>query len=262
MIDTFGKLFKKIYEQDFHLVTHFPMEGKVYKDQKIRLMLVGRCLNGWSHKKTELYPHTYEGRFDNLEEYIEEAYKAINDCDRFEWVQENRTKYGELKDYTNSSAFWTYAHAVLNRLNGLDIDAKDSTWYERIVWANLYPVAPSEGGNPSDGVIQAQREPAKELFIQAIEYYKPTHILLETGWDYWFHYRVGRKQYGYFVDESYVEPDYSEVGDPSKNKEHVIWSGLMAKCPTVIAKRPELRNKTEYVENVVKAFEDIKEQNT
>jgi hypothetical protein len=53
------------------------------------------------------------------------------------------------------------------------------------VWSNLYAIAPKDGGNPDDAMQKVQRNTCRELLVEQIREYAPTHILFITGQD-WF----------------------------------------------------------------------------
>ena len=63
--------------------------------------------------------------------------------------------------------------------------ARIDDWYEDIVWANLYTVAPAGGGNPNGSLCAAQRVICGKLLKKQIEILNPTHIVFVTDWN-WF----------------------------------------------------------------------------
>ena len=181
---------------------------------------------------------------------MEQAVKAMEAPDRFGFM-ENKTDAG--RRVRTSSAFWRTAQNVAKQL--LKLPESEEYWYQKIAWANLFPVAPSDGGNPSAALIEAQRPIAKEILNATIKYYKPTHILFETGWDYWLNYKGFSMLDGFYEDKRL--PDESGI---------VIKKGHIETAKVVIASRPEnkiaiipteLTKERFYAETVIKAFESL-----
>ena len=238
----YGELYDAItdYLREYCLATHFPVKGNAYANEQIQFLLVGRALNGWSHHDDKF---SGEFPFDNLPErvdYIERATSATSAKDRFNFLS---------RDTFSRSAFWRTAKKISEALIGVE-ESSHEVWREKIVWANLYPVAPCEGGNPSNRLIRKQRSIAKEILKETIELYEPTHILFETGWDYWMYYKDENNKYACMID-GIPESDIRKICD---RKEIVLWYGRIGNSKIVIANRPELKNERKYVNAILEAF--------
>ena len=195
IFQNYGELYDAMlnYLKENCLVTHFPIQGDRYDEQSNKLLLVGRSLNGWGCEGEYSGAFQYE-KAPARDDYVEKAYHALFAKRRYGFIEENRVKHHY--DTIARSAFWRTAKLISSQIVGFSPD--EANWYERIAWANLFPAAPSEGGNPSDPLISAQRQIAKKLLSQTIDVYKPTHILFVTGWDYWMYYRTDHKKGDHF----------------------------------------------------------------
>lgn len=137
------------------------------------LMVIGRAVNEWESDfqiddiKTDLM-------LENLF-----ASSSVKSCP-LEWVENS---WGSSQGYnTNKSAFWRVIRRLSQSINKL---SSDENWSSKLVWSNLYKVAPSEGGNPSDSLCTHQLEACNELLKAEIEEYKPKYMVFLTG-DNWF----------------------------------------------------------------------------
>lgn len=137
------------------------------------LMIVGRAVNGWSN----------EFDLDSLDvnSMVEAVFEQppLSSCP-MKWVEES---WGNLNGYnTKKSAFWRVTKQVSTRLNK---SSPDDGWARKIVWSNLYKIAPSETGNPSNRLCEEQFNNCNELLMSEIEEYRPNTIIFFTGLD-WF----------------------------------------------------------------------------
>ncbi|MEZ9763573.1 uracil-DNA glycosylase family protein [Vibrio splendidus] len=137
------------------------------------LMIVGRAVNGWGN------------HFDLDSLDVNSMVKAVFEqpsqsfCP-MKWVEES---WGIKDGYnTNRSAFWRVTKQISTRLNK---SSSDDGWASKIVWSNLYKVAPSETGNPSNRLCDEQFNSCNELLMAEIEEYRPNTIIFFTGLD-WF----------------------------------------------------------------------------
>lgn len=249
--------YRKLYEAVFDylsnngLVTHFPVIGKNYENSRKKFMLVGRALNGFDYKEK------HSGSFtigDNLDgnHYVDDAINAyVTPDDRFEFLRKEDGKVGK------NSAFWRTAEMVFENLN--IPHESNSKWFDSIIWANLFPVAPSEGGNPSDLLCHFQVSAAKEILKLTIDKYKPTYILFETGWDGWMYYWDKKDKKMICMFEEVPE----KVRDGLKGKkDNIIWSDKVGDSVVVIACRPDRRknkpNEEEYAKEIAEEFIKLK----
>ena len=126
-------------------------------------------------------------------------------------------------------------------------DSKADNWHQSIAWANLYPVAPTVGGNPSSGLCKAQKRTAGMLLKTQIEHLRPTHIVFVTGADWFDDFnKPSDTDMRLFPDVRLSE--YS--GNPA-----IVGSGYIGTARVVVTKRPEYRfPDTKFSESIAAAF--------
>ena len=275
MHQLYGRLYDALtqiqstYPQD--PVSFTAMEGCEYKSSKdiagkdLRLMLVGRAVNGWDE---------YRGTGTNTKERFvtSSMQNLLNDPaalthredskDRFEWIAVDAEhniarncvregidrELGKIGSYYLSKPFWGYSKEIWDALYGTATSWQER-WYQKIVWTNLYKIAPRKGGNPSEAWQKMQREACVELLRAEIEFFNPTHILLVTGTDWFQPFR------GIFQ-----EVKERGVNHPPGKDANTVYAELLAayttqagtRCKVVVACRPEIRKKHAYVAQVSK----------
>ncbi|MBQ9263857.1 MAG: hypothetical protein IJ189_06545 [Clostridia bacterium] len=244
--ELYGQLYQdmKPYFKKYSLSTLVPMEGSQYKNQTIKLMLIGRALNGWFMQDMDCA--------DTCSQYAKDAMDMLKNKGRFVWMQN--------KEENNNAIirpFWNYTKDILKRLR--NCDEIETDWYETIVWANLFPISFANKGNPSNEIKYAQFQAAKNLLNAQIEYFKPTHILIISGWKDWF---VLQRRKNCLEQDT---PFLPNVYERNVNKEVVKGSGTyeitgsstseIIHIPVVISRRPEFFNKEIFVNDVVLAFQ-------
>lgn len=148
--------------------------GTLYEESNLRLMVVGRAVNGWDRIDTE--------RCTSLENAVESALaqeECFDDVVNPNGIPYIDSKTGKEKRYYYSrSKFWKLIRCIL------DIGGDGRDFNHKIVWSNLYKVAPFVTGNPNWGLIKPQMQNYIDCLIEEIHLYKPTHILFMTGMDY------------------------------------------------------------------------------
>lgn len=135
------------------------------------LMVIGRAVNGWGND--------FQLEGININAITENIFpKAELQTCPMEWVL---SSWGASSGYnTKKSAFWRVIRNLSHQIN----DAGNN-WASRIVWSNLYKIAPYEGGNPSSSLCNYQFALCNELLKSEIEEYLPEHIICFTGMN-WF----------------------------------------------------------------------------
>lgn len=257
---------------DAQLTSFTAMCGKDYcnatdkNGKEFRFMLVGRAVNGWDEYREEADETMTKEIFINssIANLQNAAQTLIHGKDRFEWIDTeskaspcNKAREGIDRgtvkgEYVLSKAqIWSYTKEIWDKLFGQKSLWTDR-WFEKIVWTNLYKVAPHEGGNPGGKLQKIQIEACKELLKEEIEHFRPTHIFMATAYEGWFEQfadlftcvkRCGTNIYsGAGKNDEYVEAI----------AEYPYSDGSMAKV--VVACRPEGRAKEKYVEQVVEYF--------
>ena len=237
-------------EVSFEKLAHFvPMKGVKYDSSEIKLMLVGRAVNGWfdADVKTKI-------EYGN---YIERL--LINDNGKFDWVTDengvlyNKNESGSKGDYRLSSPFWDYSKSIFkyliekNKSDNYQEILSDTRWIDYIVWTNLYKIAPTHMDNPDEEMKKLQQEECINILKYEIERYKPTHILAFTGWNDWFCY------FENLMTEHKVLGTNVARGK-NKNSVYLEALGKIGNIKVAVTCRPENRNKKDFLEDVCKAL--------
>ncbi|QXM05459.1 hypothetical protein [Crassaminicella indica] len=164
---------KNIRTKDKKLTSLFHVKGNLYKGD---LMIIGRAVNGWDEGE---WVHGELNSIDEIERYVEKIMNISITTERcpLKWVKEcwgNTTGYN-----TKKSAFWRTVQKLL-----IEKELKDY-WWSRIIWTNLYKIAPYEGNNPKLTLMKLQLDKCCEILKKEIEIYRPQNIVCFTGVD-WF----------------------------------------------------------------------------
>ena len=151
------------------------------------------------------------------------------------WVVDqagSRTAYN-----TNRSAFWRVIRRTCRDL--VDGAHEFPEWSSHICWTNLFKVSPSKGRNPTGTLSSSQREAAAELLAQELFEWRPTRVLVLTGWS-WFAPFAPRL--GVHLRRTAALVDAVEA------------VGTSADCRWVIAKHPERKPEDAAVEQILRHF--------
>lgn len=227
---------------DLHGLSHFvSMKGKLYDEQKCRLFIIGRAVNGWG-----------SFAFDDSEEFGSKAEREFAK-EGFQWVVLDKNSLHNTPPlgsndrvyYLSKSSFWRTSRQIFEYLSG----NKSPNWVDYIAWSNIYKISPPDTGNPSTRMCKLQIEICREILIKEIETYCPTHILFVTGWNWWFE----DEQYG--VSKLFSNCKF--FGNNRRGNSVFVegTAAYNARIPVVIACRPEQRNEKEYVREIISVFE-------
>ncbi len=209
-------------------------KGNLYNRQ---LMVVGRAVNGWTDNTilpSQLAEPDKRRRYSKIVErnsskgnFSEDA----KDCP-MKWIKDYWQNPNPNCYNTRRSAFW---RVILKVMEGLEIAAENDPWPSYLVWSNLYKVAPAQGGNPDNGLCCIQLEGCKSLLDTELNIYRPSRLLLLTGWDW----------AGDFVKSDCRTHD---------NAGFVEATGRRRKTRIVVAKHPQGKPEAEWVTDVLAEF--------
>ena len=226
-------------------LSHFAgMKGDKYDQQKTRLLIVGRAVNGWSQQNTT-----------SADAFAADAAEQM--CNRFRWVIWDdgalRNDYWDHGDYywLNDSPFWRTGKRIWMCIsNHLDFaDRPKDRWVDYIAWTNLYKIAPKDTGNPTVTMINRQLDACKKILKAEIAYFQPTHILFVTGYEWWF------DRFRDLFDAEFCRFGRNAYRGEKKNNDFAEASGVTAEgIKLVVACRPEFRDENLYVNDVIRAF--------
>lgn len=220
----------------YTVVPHYA--GTLFAHSKIRLMVVGRAVNGWKED--------FSGCI-TAQDVAECVYKMHS---TFNFGRVVDSGAGSKDWYLFSrSAFWRLIRNVLERYG----EASNGVWYndslkwqEKVLWSNLYKIAPCNGGNPDESLQKLQYKKCVDLLQLEIANYKPTHILFVTGGD-WFFYD---KWDNYFAESLDIKKN-AGLG------KYIVGFGMYQGAKVVVCKRPEMQDESALCEEVFNAFEVI-----
>ncbi len=232
-------------QQVFGELAHFVTKrGKHYDSSAVRLFLVGRCTNGW--------PSLYKKGPNAIDAFAERAYREYLDrgyAPYFAYSADAGYTGGNNYRLTGS-AFWRVARNIWRGLSQRD----DDEWLDFIAWSNLFKAAPDpdpakgEGANPTQGMIDAQFKSCLEILKQELADLLPTHVIFVTGWDGWFEDRKNSFAAAFPQLKRTNEHKYIEGEGTVAAKGRAV--------PALVLKRPEYRNESEYVQEVLAFFNE------
>lgn len=155
------------------------MRGHAYDGE---LMWVGRAVNGWVKPGCTPTELRDAARADALvQAVLGKAVVASEDPCPLRWVANPWS--GKKDDYNPArSAFWRTARRTLSAVGGAG--ASEQAWSSRLVWSNLYKVAPEKGWNPSATLAALQRARCRELLLHEIATFRPRRLVFATGMDW------------------------------------------------------------------------------
>lgn len=169
-------------EKNKKLTMQFYSKGKLYDG---KLMVVGRAVNGWDKECEWMHGEYTNSSPTNM---IMTAYRKslINPLQWVidAWGANGLDEYGEKKYNTATSPFWQLTKNVLKQITPRN-EWDEGNWALKIIWSNLYKVAPAIGGNPNDTLCKLQYEFCRDILEYEITQNKPEYILFVTGSD-WF----------------------------------------------------------------------------
>ena len=229
--------------------------GKEYDNSNLRLLYVGRAINGWERDFTA-------ATSDEMTEQILKQHVTIHDDivnrSGFKSVGAKRAYYH--KNYN----FWRLLRFILAQSGdaiGGDSDwfqdANASKWNQKFVWSNLYKVAPKAGKNPDSATKKAQIEICMDILQKELEPYKPQLSLFVTGDDWFSSSWKGMKSF-----QNIPNLRYEKVMD----KPYIEGIGICNDTRIVVCKRPDPFGKTiqfaaQMAKEIYRAYLDINENN-
>lgn len=159
------------------------MKGELYgKDGSPRLMVVGRSVNGWE---------VDFGECPTLEDTVDSVLKQENALYKFateSTVQEDGSTY-----YHARSPFLRFMRTLVKEFCGTD-----ENWPQRLLWSNLYKIAPRHGGNSPMAMVRDHIPTYRDILGLEIQQYRPDLVLFVTDAS-WFHCYPDSKQFENFT---------------------------------------------------------------
>ena len=223
--------YKKTHNRAGAISLHVPMVGRRYNDQPVRMMWIGRAVNGWKPELFDQPPDVYLDSISQLRQHDDRFSRFINQQD-FNFRR---------------SPFWRNCKLLHQQLHHLSLPAAD--WYEDVAWANLYWAAPADGGNPCTSLCAAQQDVCHQLLTAQIALLNPTHIVFITDWDW-------------FRDSCPVSAPsdcaFADVQRVSTDDGVVVAAGTIGTSKAIVTRRPEFRiSDKDFTAAVLNAFNTL-----
>lgn len=179
---------KNVKRQKRDLTATMFLRGIHYGNSNIRLLVIGRAVNGWRGD--------YSWNTSENIEVNEKANEIITQWDKEEkiemkWKHPRYHSDGRIvlpkemrglqwvnfmlgpKD--RGAKFWGIGKQVAQALL---TEEERNEWTQYIAWTNLCKVAPADGGNPNKTLYCAQKDACRQILDKELSLLMPTHILV------------------------------------------------------------------------------------
>lgn len=223
-------------------LSHFVgRKGENYDSSAVKLLLVGRAVNGWTRFSV-----------DSAEDFAKDAVMQFKD-EPIEWVyDEMRGCLGNGNGYfLNKSSFWRTSKEIWKKIsdNAAYTDSASDKWTDYIAWTNLYKVAPRDGGNPTMTMRNNQLEACREILAAEVRALNPTHILFVTGYEGWF------DEFKDIFHAEFVSLLNNQYHENEKNSIYAEATAITGDgIKIVVARRPESHNEADYIKDICEKF--------
>lgn len=216
------------------LTSALAFKGRQYDNARIKIMYVGHAVNGWDILNVKKCKTMSEIASAVREQ--ENGLDTVIRKDTYSYID----KKGRVKYYNHiNSKFFRLIKQILE-FQGESDEPTDDTWYndsknwnEKIVWSNLYCIAPRKGGNPSDKFIKPLMKYFVQLFKIQIEKYEPDIVIVCP-------------LKGYFTPWI-KEPSFKDVLDTYDANcnigDVIIGKGTIGKTQLIVCRRPDALGK-------------------
>lgn len=227
---------KKLWEhiRDRELTATPAFKGNKYDEARIKIMFVGRDLNGWD---AEL------GNCSNLDKTVEAVLKQNPTYQLNTLVCEEGFGEKGRRTYKHiNSKYFRFIKHILENIgeSEKDIDATfyddKKSWNQKFIWANLFCISPRKPKDVSEShfdkkEIKKQVECYVDLMQLYVEHYNPDVVVFITDVNGWFIPWKRKKSFKDILDEgSYCEHLEQEV---------IVATGLIGKTRVIVCKRPD-----------------------
>lgn len=190
--------FKKNAVKRKRYAVFFPSFGDPSK-LKSDFLIYGQAVNRWTPEFDPSIDIIGKDILKKAREYSNSFYKDEHeihsplDWINIYWCKSSYKQYvinKQLKKYypkmtylTFRSFFWNVTYKLICRYYG--INESKWHWSGKMVWSNLYKIAPAEGGNPDNDECLWQHDISLELVRREIEEIKPKYCIILTNYDWW-----------------------------------------------------------------------------
>lgn len=222
-------LWELVRDETLTTVPHFV--GQHYDISRTKIMIVGRAVNGW------------EVSFPDCSTLENTVHSVLNQSQRLDKVVDiNGVEYkdaaGLTKTYYYSrSPFWRLIRKVLETYGEAE------NWNQKILWSNLYKIAPRKNGNPSWTLIKQNLSLYIDIIVEEINTYKPDKVLFITDNNYFKPY-----------DD---RPSFADALNVTMKPhgQYIVGTGRYNNSSIVVCKRPEFRDTDQMVIEIKNQFD-------
>ncbi|MBO4983837.1 MAG: hypothetical protein J6D23_07235 [Clostridia bacterium] len=222
------------------------LKGEKYDEDEIKLLVIGRALNGWSkdfiassvEEFNSIWEKQEKGELNSLckSRYSNKGKAKLTPIQTkgLEWVKSYIKKDNGKRFYrTENTPFWSVAREITELLHNGQL--KEGEWTKHIAWTNLAKIAPLNGGNPNDDLWNDQHDISKEILWAELEKLQPTHIMIIAK----------SNKENNPKNDSWTE-GYYEILESYKNKHNVKIAYMY---------RPEFKKRSTYISDTKNAFD-------
>lgn len=161
-------------------------------------LVYGQAVNGWSITTNKNKPIGYDFVLDTITHsnrcFIDKkvkhspldwvnVYWSKQTYNEFVITKKRRNFYNPVNYTCSRSFFWNVVYKLINKYYGFDENIWD--WSKKLVWSNLYKIAPAEGLNPNADEIAVQQPLSIELVKRELEEIKPKYCIVLTNYSWW-----------------------------------------------------------------------------
>jgi hypothetical protein len=174
--DFCNKIPEKAINETKQFALFWPVIGRDYLKEDIKLLIIGRATNGWGEKDDNIWFNQKAMDETEIETIIQGSFNYIqtekNDCP-FDWIKDPKYKM-------TRSAFWRVVKEVIMSF----YNKSENDCYYPIAWSEMCKIAPAEGKNPNARETDIQWNKCMELISLEIKMLKPKNVLFMTGWEW------------------------------------------------------------------------------
>lgn len=241
----FQRKIREISTENDYFVDFYPSFG-IRDNEKSDFLVYGQAVNGWSSG------FFLQDNIDNekLNESIisSNSYLATEKHTPIDWVNIQRTdsqynEYCNKKDIadfyqgkyrTYRSFFWNVTYKLI--CDYYNIDRCSFDWSRKLVYSNLYKIAP-DGENPNKFCRSLQQPLSAELIKQEIKELKPKFCIVITNLGWWLPFQ---------------EILQTQIIDFDKSLNEIVSVENYDNTKIIVTNRPPFGNSNKFVQQILK----------
>jgi len=193
----FQKRQLEINKEDNYYVDFYPSLG-IKNSETTEFLVCGQAVNGWSsgfglYEKIDQIKLLNSIKSSN--KYLSEKNHTPIDWVNFQWsnsIYNDHCKEEIIRNFYDGtyrayrSFFWNVTYKLI--CDYYNIDRRSFNWSKKLVWSNLYKIAP-EDANPNWFERELQQPLSSELLKKEIEELNPRFCVVLTNLDWWLPFR-------------------------------------------------------------------------